>query len=156
MKGRLKGQPDYYLARVSYRRNIYLSGKKNHNYWPRVHIYSVKKKSSHLSFGCFPRIWSWPGIIFLQTSFHATILEQPHGTVVEASAQASSNETKEEDKRKQCKKRQIDEDDDEPQPMRPPDNSHHDLTTLKRHIPRYTFKKGCDDVVARTGRRVSW
>jgi hypothetical protein len=47
--------------------------------------------------------------------------------------------------------------DDDPQPLRPSENSHHALSSLKHRIPSSTFKKQCDDddAAAQTDTRVS-
>jgi hypothetical protein len=44
-------------------------------------------------------------------------------------------------KRKKCRQRRIDENDDDPQSLRPSENSHHALSTLKLRVPSSTFKK---------------
>jgi hypothetical protein len=66
---------------------------------------------------------------------------------------------KQKKKKKEKKYRQsrINENADDSRPLRLPENSHHELSSLKRRIPKQHLQEGCDDddVVARTKPRVS-
>jgi hypothetical protein len=90
-------------------------------------------------------------------SHYINIATTRYNELLGPSAQASPKEKRKKKKRKQCRDQRIDKNEDDPQPLRPPENSHHAPSTLKRRVPSKTSKKESDDndAATRTNPRVS-
>jgi hypothetical protein len=108
--------------------------------------------------------WQSTGAILensFETGFYPTIYYiATNHTIQQVCRDRNKADPKEQNKRKKRETNATPADrlnKNDPQPLRPPEKSHHAPSTLKRRLPSNTFKKKSynDDDVARTSPRVS-